>query len=215
MVKAVIFDLDGLLIASEDLWQKTDTEFLRRRDIIYDPKTRSKIRGTGQREAIEIYKKEFGIKGEVKNLIDERRNIFYSLAKAKLNLLPGVGRLIEELHLKDYILAVATGGHTKEKIKEILNQFGLSNYFSLLISSDEVKHGKPAPDVYLATATRLGVQPLNCLVLEDAVNGVLAAKAAGMKVFGVNKDLEIRRQLKEAGADRIFTDLKEAANILV
>lgn len=209
MIRAVIFDLDGLLIDSEGLWQKTDIEFLQKRGVVYNKRTRNKIRGTGQREAIEIYKKEFMIEGDIKNLISERRGIFYSLVKGKLSLLPGAEKFIKELHSKGYLLAVATGGHTKERIEGILRQFGLNRYFSLLVSSDEVERGKPAPDVYFATAIRLGVKPLNCLVLEDAVNGVLAAKNAGMKVFGINKDLQIRTKLKEAGADKIFLSLEE------
>lgn len=208
-VKAVIFDLDGLLIASENLWRKTDIELLRGQNINYDIKIRSRIRGLGQKEAIELYQKELGLKGNIQTLIKERRAIFYSLAKNRLKLLPGAEKFIKELFKKSYGLAIATGGHRKEKIKEILTQFNLGNYFSVLLSSDEVKHGKPAPDVYLATAARLGVKPLNCLVLEDAVNGVLAAKNAGMKVFGVNKDLEIRKKLKESGADKVFSSLQK------
>lgn len=214
-VKAVIFDLDGLLIDSESMWQKTDKKLLKRRGIIYQGIVRNKIRGLGQKEVMELFKREFGVAQDTDALINERRDIFYSLAKKGLKLLPGVIEIIKEFHKRGYLLAIATGGHRKEKIKEILSKFGLSNYFSVLVSSDEVKNGKPAPDVYLLTATLLGAQPLNCLVLEDAVNGVLAAKAAGMKVFGVNKDLQIRTKLKEAGADKIFTDLKEVANILV
>ncbi|MBI1982267.1 MAG: HAD family phosphatase [Candidatus Levybacteria bacterium] len=208
-IQAVIFDLDGLLIASEDLWRETDIELLKRREIDYDIKIRSRIRGLGQKEAIELYKKEFGVKGDIQTLIKERRAIFYSLAKNRLKLLSGAGKLTQELYNRGYSLAIATGGHTKKKIQEILTQFGLENYFLVLISSDEVENGKPAPDVYLASATRLGVQPLNCLVLEDAVNGVLAAKNAGMRVFGVNRDLGIRNLLKEAGAERVFKSLNE------
>lgn len=209
MIQAVIFDLDGLLINSESIWQKTDKELLKRRGIVYQGIVRNKIRGLGQKEVMELFKMEFGVAQDTDTLISERRTIFYSLAKKGLKLLPGAREIIKELYKKDYALAIATGGHRKEKIKEILNQFGLSNYFSLLISSDEVVNGKPAPDVYLATAARLGVEPLNCLVLEDAVNGVLAAKNAGMKVFGVNKNLQIRTKLKEAGANKVFLSLEE------
>lgn len=209
MIQAVIFDLDGLLIDSESIWQETDKELLKRRGIVYQGIVRNKIRGLGQREVMELFKREFGVAQDTDELISERRAIFYSLAKKGLKLLPGAIEIVKELHKKGYALAIATGGHRKEKIKEILNQFGLSNYFSLLISSDEVVNGKPAPDVYLATAARLGVEPLNCLVLEDAVNGVLAAKNAGMKVFGVNKNLQIRTKLKEAGANKVFPSLEE------
>lgn len=209
MVKAAIFDLDGLLIDSESIWQETDKELLKRRGIVYRGIVRNKIRGLGQKEVMELFKREFGVAEDTDALISERRAIFYSLAKKGLKLLPGAIEIIKEFHKRGYVLSIATGGHTKEKIEKILAQFSLGNYFSVLVSSDEVKSGKPAPDVYLLTAALLGAQPLNCLVLEDAVNGILAAKNAGMKVFGVNKDLQIRTKLKEAGADKVFSSLED------
>jgi len=91
--------------------------------------------------------------------------------------------------------------------------FNLSNYFSVIVSSDQVKKGKPYPDVYLFTAKLLFLEPNDCLVLEDTVNGVLAGKAAGMEVFGVNKDEKIKKELKNAGADKVFSSLLEIKSL--
>lgn len=208
-VKAIIFDLDGLLLDSEPIWEKTDQILLRKRNIIYNHKTRELIRGRGQKEAIEFFKEKFGLEGDTKELIKERRKIFYELLGEQPQLLEGASGLVRKLHKAGYLLAIATGGHTSQKVKEMFKKLDLETYFSLIISSDEVERGKPDPDVYLATAGRLGVKPLNCLVLEDAVNGVLAGKKAGMRAFGVNQDPEIRKRLKEAGADKVFSSLSE------
>lgn len=208
-MKAVIFDMDGLLIDSEPLWDKSDTFFLKRKGFVYTPELRMRMMGTGQKEAIELLKKELGLKGKVEELIKERKAIFYNLFFKDVKLMKGSLRLIEKLSDRKILLAIATGGHSAKKVKEILRKFSLGPCFSVVVSSDEVKNGKPHPDVYLFSAKELGVKPSECFVLEDAANGVLAGKAAGMKVFGVNKNEEIREKLKEAGADRVFSSLLE------
>ena len=125
----------------------------------------------------------------------------------------GVRELLERLGAKNLALAVATGGHSVKKTKEVLKSFNLCKHFSVLASSDQVEKGKPHPDVFLFTAKLLDVDPKYCLVLEDTVNGSLAGKAAGMKVFGVNKDKKIRKEIKECGVDGVFASLLEIKNI--
>lgn len=208
MIRAVIFDFDGLLIDSESIWDKTDKTLLGERNILYSMETREKIRGLGQKESIELFKKELGLSGETKKLIEERRRIFYKLALTNLRLLDGAEEFVKNLS-QNFVLAIATGGHKKEKVLEILSRLNLADYFSTIVSSDEVSNGKPHPDIFIYTAEKLGVLASQCLVLEDAVNGVLAGKRAGMTVFGVNKDEKIREKLKETGADKVFSSLNE------
>jgi len=86
---------------------------------------------------------------------------------------------------------------------------GLATRFPVSVAGDEVAHPKPAPDVYLTSAEKLELNPVNCLVLEDSINGVLSAKAAQVKVFGVNPDESARAELDKAGADRVFNSLAE------
>lgn len=214
MIKAVIFDLDGLLVDTEGLWKKTDIEFLKKRNINLNLETWDKIRGRGVREVIEFYKNEYGLQGEAKELVTKRRELFYSLANSDLKLLKGAEEIIKGLKEKGYLLAIATGGHTKEKTKLIISALGLYKYFDLLVSSDDVENGKPDPDIYLYAASLLGVNPSNCLVLEDAINGVLSGKRAKMRVFGVNKSSEFREQLEKAGADKVFSNLLEVLEFI-
>ena len=124
-----------------------------------------------------------------------------------IQLFPGAKQLIYLLAKNKYKLAIATGGHTKEKVKEILNIFSLDTFFPVIVSSDEVAHGKPAPDIFLEAAKRLGIAPTYCLVLEDASIGVIAGNAAGMKVVAVPNIYTQQQNFSKA--DRIVTSLTE------
>jgi HAD superfamily hydrolase (TIGR01509 family) len=207
-IKAVIFDMDGLMIDSEPFWAKTDKIFLEGHSIPYTPEINLHIMGMGQREIMEYFKKEFGLTGDTHELIDERRELLYTFLLADVKLLEGVEEIVISLYKKGFPLAIATTGHAKEKVEKILEKVGLESYFSVIVSGDDVGNGKPAPDIYLKTAELLHVDPSVCLVFEDAPNGVKSGKAAGMTVYGINKDENIYQRLKEAGADDVFQSLK-------
>ena len=207
--KVAIFDMDGLMIDSEPYWAKADQAFFEKYNKPYKPEINQHIMGMGQREIMEFYKKEFGFEGNTQILIRERKNLLYEFLFIDITLLDGVKEIIRALYQEGIILAVATSGHTVEKAQSILNKVGLQNYFSRVVSGDDVEKSKPAPDIYLKTAELLFVQPHVCLVFEDAPNGVQAGKAAGMSVFGVNKDPDLYQKLQVAGADSVFKSFKE------
>lgn len=213
-IKAVIFDLDGLLIDSESAWDETYYIFLENHHVVDKPEVSGRMTGMGLREAVELMIDKMGLKGDLESLVSEYREMFYKkFFERKDVFFDGAVGLIKGLEKKGFKLAVATGGHAKEKCSQIIESMGLGKYFDVVVSSDDVRVGKPAPDVYLETVRQLGVQPLNCLVLEDSVNGILAAKDAGMRVYGVNSNKEIRKQLKNAGADRVYCSLSEVDEI--
>lgn len=209
-IHAVIFDLDGLLIDSEPIWQKAYLEFLDRKNAKDGYKFSKNRVGMGLREIIVLTKKELGLKEPVDELVEELRGIFYKMffEPGNLFLLKGAGELIRQLFRKK-ILAMATGGHDQKMAGEILRRLDVLKYFDLVVSSDDVKRGKPAPDTYLYIAGKINVESSECLVFEDSANGVLAAKAAGMQVYGVNADSKVREDLKHAGADEVFSNLGE------
>lgn len=207
-IKAIIFDFDGLIINSEPSWQKADTEFLAQRGVQYDRKTREQVRGMGTKEIIEIFKKKYRLEGSVEDLTEERMSLAYKIVLAELSGMEGVEALIKSLHRDGFVLALATAGNIRDRAEAILAKLHIRQYFSLIQGNDSVKRGKPNPDIYIMTAQTLAIEPSECLVLEDAPNGVLSGKAAGMTVYGVNKDAAIRKKLKEAGADKIFASLE-------
>jgi HAD superfamily hydrolase (TIGR01509 family) len=211
--KAVIFDFDGLLVDSEPFWNEADTAFLAERGIPYTLELREQIRGMGLRHGIKVFQREFGLQGDIELLMSERRRRFLALFLKKPRLMPYAKEIVEAVKER-YRIAIATGGNTVPTVKEILKRIGLANYFTIIVSSDEVEKGKPAPDVYLLTAKKLMVTPQECLVIEDSPNGVIAAKAAGMLTIGVNTSKDIQQKLHDAGADRVFESLKDVVRVL-
>ena len=210
-IKAGIFDLDGLLIDSEPYWEKGDRLLLGQLGVTVSSKQdkwiRQKMLGRGQQGCAQIYIKEFKLKETIESFIQKRWECLYSLLLDDLRLMPGAKNLIQRLTGKNLILVLATGGHLKEKALEILEKLAISHFFQLIVSSLDVKRSKPFPDIYLACAKRLKLDPSECLALEDAPNGVLAAKAAGMFTIGVNSSGKVREELKKAGADKVFVSL--------
>src|SRR5579872_5480645 len=206
-IKAVIFDMDGLMIDSEPYWRKADEIFFKKYNKPYKNEINTHIMGKGQREIVEYYKNELGFVGDTNTFIDERRNLLYEFLLANISPMEGVEDIVHSLYKKGLRLAIATSGHTREKTGEILQRLGLETHFTVIVSGDDVYKGKPAPDIYLKTAEFLKIAPEYCLVLEDAPNGILSAKAARMVAYGVNIHNEIYTKLKEAAADKVFRSL--------
>lgn len=210
MVKAVIFDFDGLLINSEPAWDIAYNLFLEKHNVADKPEISDKMTGMGLVDAIRILKSELGISGDLDYLVNEYRQMFYKIfLKEKNTLMPGASEILIRAKEKRFVIALASGGHTKEKLIEILKLNRIYDYFSVIVSSDDVAVGKPAPDIYIESMNLLGLTREECLVFEDSVNGVESAKAAEMAVYGVNPDKKMRNDLIKAGANRVFGNLSE------
>ncbi|MGD0343206.1 MAG: HAD family phosphatase [Bacteroidales bacterium] len=207
--KAVIFDLDGLLIDTEPVWAKADIELLGKRGYVPTEQLFIKRMGTSNKQTMEIYKEQFGIKENTQALMDERLGIFTKLLKDDLSLMDGAMELLKALSKMKIKLAVATNGSYKNSINAILQKLNIASFFITVITGEEVNHPKPSPDIFLLAADKLNVPPSACLVLEDAPSGIEAAKRAGMVVYGVNKNKEIQGKLKPSGADKVFSSLSE------
>lgn len=209
-IKAVLFDFDGLLFNTEPIWDKTYCIFLKNHDISPNEEVEKEMFGAGLVEAVQLMIDRMGLKGNVHDLTADYRRLFYEIfLKEKDIVMQGGRELIENAKKRGLVVGLTTGGHTEAMTRKILENANLLSYFDVVVSSDDVEKGKPAPDVYLYSADKLSIEPQACLALEDSPNGVLAAKAAGMRVFGVNADEKIRAELETAGADRIYSSLKE------
>jgi HAD superfamily hydrolase (TIGR01509 family) len=208
-IKAVIFDLDGLLIDSERFWDEADKVLLQRKGFTPTPELFLKRLGTGHLPTMQIYKDEFSMEESVESLSSDRLEIFYDILWKDLQLMEGARALIENLKKKQIALAIATGGHTQGNLARILKELNISSHFSSLVTGFEVKRQKPYPDIFLKAAEGLTIDPIDCLVFEDAPSGVQAAKTAGMIAWGINKDIRVKKALNEAGADGVFDSLSE------
>ncbi len=184
MSKAVIFDMDGVMIESEPLWEKTERILLRRRNIDYNPTYRDKIVGLNQKDSARLLKETFGLPETVEEIIAERVGILISLYEKELELVPDLIPLLEGLKRKDFLLALASSSPLRV-INFVLDRFSLHEFFSVVISGDSVELGKPHPDIYLLTAKKLGVEPKECVVIEDSINGIKSAKNARMTCIAV------------------------------
>ena len=209
-IKAVLFDFDGLLFNSEPVWGKAYDVFVRKHDVLDKPELAPKMLGRGLREIVGIMVDEMGMKGNIADLVQEYRDTFYEIfLKEKDILMPGAKDLVERLKSRGLVIGLTTGGHRAFMIRKILENVGLLTYFDLIASSDDVQNGKPAPDIYLSSVSKLNLKSGECLALEDSANGVLAAKTAGVPVYGVNADGKMRRELAKAGAEKVYSSLSE------
>ena len=183
--KAVIYDLDGLLIDSMLYWIKADQTFLGKYDIELTEQMIQFLTGKSEVENMEWLKKEFNIDDSTESMLHNRRAITDLIYTKQTMPMPGAEDLLKILDKTELKQSIASGV-SKYCIDEVCDRFDWHNHFESLISSEHVGNkGKPNPAVYTYTAKKMNIDPRDCVVLEDAVNGVIAAKRAGMDCIAV------------------------------
>ncbi|MEU7151426.1 HAD family phosphatase [Streptomyces sp. NPDC045456] len=181
----VIFDLDGTLVDSEPNYYEAGRRVLARygvTDFTWEDHTR--FIGIGTRETLETLKREYGIDAPLDELLAGKNRTYLELARAHTEVFPEMRAFVERLHTAGHPLAVASGS-SRSAIETVLAATGLDAWLPVLVSAEEVAQGKPAPDVFLEAARRLGAAPETCVVLEDAPPGAEAARRAGMRCVAV------------------------------
>jgi HAD superfamily hydrolase (TIGR01509 family) len=181
--RAIIFDLDGLLVDSEPHWQVAETAFLEAHGRRYGPALARRYAGFRLRDVIGIMQRECGIPGDPSRLASDLLARLLSEYDRGLCARPGADAALRLLEGR-YSLAIASSSPL-EVIRFVTRKFGWEGSFEALCSGEEVPCGKPAPDVFLLAATRLGVPPEACCVFEDSPAGLRAARAAGMRCIAV------------------------------
>jgi beta-phosphoglucomutase len=187
-VKAVIFDLDGVVVATDEYhyqaWQRLADE----EGICFDRALNQRLRGVSRMESLEILLERSPrdyARVERLALADRKNGYYLAFLRAKLtpgDVLPGALKFMEELRTQGVKLALAS---SSRNCRAIVERIGLRSYFDATVDGNDIKRGKPHPEVFLLTAERLGIAPGNCVVVEDAGAGVEAALRAGMRVVGV------------------------------
>ncbi len=183
-IKAVIFDLDGTLIDSEENYYLADKKLLAEYGIDFSKEMKKKYIGRSNLEIMTLLKAKYNIAESVETLVNKKDELYLQLAKEQLVVFPEMKHLLIQLKKKNYSIAVASGSSLKI-IDTILTMLDLKQYFDLFVSAEEVKHGKPEPDIFIETANRLGVLAKHILVLEDSSFGVIAARKANMYCVGI------------------------------
>lgn len=183
MIKAIIFDLDGLLIDSEGSWNEIRNQIFLDYGKPWTEVDHKAVMGVSTQEWTVYMLRRLGSDLEPQQLVQMVIDRLSALYKKEIPFLPGAKEAIR-LAGKDHPLGLASGSH--HSLLEIVTAHPeLTGKFKVIISADDVGSGKPSPEIYLETARRLGVSPENCLCLEDSGNGIRAGKAAGMKVVAV------------------------------
>jgi HAD superfamily hydrolase (TIGR01509 family) len=183
VIDAVVFDLDGVLIQTEELWDEVRSGLARERGARYDAEAQRAMMGMSSLEWSQYMHDELGvpetpdeISGEVVRRMEERY-------RDRLPLIDGARDAVERLAAR-WPLGLASSSN-RPLIDAVLELAGLAQLFAATVSSEEVPRGKPAPDVYLEAAARLGVDRARCAAIEDSHSGIRSAKAAGMRVIAV------------------------------
>jgi len=208
MLSAVIFDLDGVLADSEPWWNEIDAKLLAEYGITYNGEYHQNVLGVSYRLAVEFYKEAFDLAVSAEEMMRRRGEIATEFFASRVGLFPDVKKVLEELQQMKLHLAVATSSVSASS-RPFLDRHQLTGFFEIIVTGEEVKRGKPAPDIYLFASKKLRVQPDKCLVVEDALAGVAAAKAAKMRVAAIPDCRFVDPAAYEKTADYVLNSIKE------
>jgi HAD superfamily hydrolase (TIGR01509 family) len=183
--KAVIWDMDGVMIDSMLYWVAYDRASLAHYGLEFNDELLKLFNGKSEHEVVSWLIDKAGIDKSVDKLLKERMEGTEEIYNKKTIEMPGVTQLIKDIDKTGMMQSIASGSDL-HRIEVIISRFGWKPYFNTFFSAENVGFkGKPAPDVYLYAAEQLGLEPNECVVIEDSYNGVLSAKAAGMSCVAV------------------------------
>lgn len=213
-IKAVLFDMDGLMVDTESLSTEAFINSVKAQGYNMTKEETLKVLGFTKANIYQFWIDYFqGTNVDGKKLVDDHyeyiENVLYTVGPEKM---PYVEELLKYLKENNYKIAVASSSDTAD-IKNNLEKTKLEKYIDEIASGAEVENGKPAPDVFLLAAKRLGVDPKDCLILEDSKAGIKAGKASGAMVFMVPDMYTVDKECEDT-ADRILTNLGEVIEIL-
>lgn len=191
-IKAVIFDFDGLLVDSEGSWSKARGKMLQKYNRTYTLEEKRQLMGRDYKETVLWMIANYNLPISPEEYIEEEQEILRKLYE-RVCLMPGVLNFMNQLDER-FILKAVASSNTRSRVESTLRRLNINN-FKAIVSGDDVQKGKPHPEIFLTTASLLGLSPNSCVVLEDSPLGIMAANAAGMYVVAV--------------VDERFTDTKD------
>ena len=181
---AVIFDLDGSLIDSMWIWKDIDIEYLGRFGIELPENLQKELDGKSFSETAYYFKERFPIPDSIEKIKADWNQMAWDKYLNQVPLKPGIPEFLKGCRQKGIKLGIATS-NSRELVENIAKVHNLRDYFDCIMTGCDVQKGKPSPDIYLAVAKELGVEPARCLVFEDIIPGIQAGKSAGMEVCAV------------------------------
>jgi HAD superfamily hydrolase (TIGR01509 family) len=207
MIKAVIFDLDGVLIDSEPLHCMADAQLLKELGVDAPGNYLDRFTGWTDSAMWEAIKADYQIKESIDELKAMQVPIKLKLfSEAGLETIHGIVDLLEVIKSRDIAIAIASSSR-RVFIESVIEKTGIGRYFTIIVSGEDVKRSKPDPEIFLKAAGLLNVSPSECLVLEDSKSGTIAAKKAGMTCIGYRNVNSGDQDLSHA--DFIVDNIKE------
>jgi HAD superfamily hydrolase (TIGR01509 family) len=213
VVDAVVFDLDGVLVDSERVWDGARRQLARERGGRWHKRASREMMGMSSLEWSSYMHDVIGVADAPAEISAEVVRRLKELYRRELPLFDGAFAAVERLAAR-WPLGLASSSN-RELIDLVLDLAGLARFFAATVSSEEIARGKPAPDVYLEAARRLGAAPTRCAAVEDSENGIRSAKAAGMRVLAVPNPVFPPAEDVLAQADVTLASLDELEPALV
>jgi HAD superfamily hydrolase (TIGR01509 family) len=206
--KCVIFDMDGVIINSEPIHQECERKIFDLLKISVSEEEHNSLVGATDETMWNRLGKLHHLPITVSEAITLKKSLYLEYLKGETHIKPiaHVAELIADLYINGFVLALASSS-PMEQIEYVLNRFELKGYFRSIVSGESVSEGKPNPEIFLKTSEYVGVDPDSCVVIEDSLNGVTAAKIAGMKCIGYRNSHSGNQDLSRA--DFIINSFKE------
>jgi HAD superfamily hydrolase (TIGR01509 family) len=202
----VVFDMDGVLVDSEPVHERANAEYLAGLGVTLDPELADDMMGRRVRELTDALAQRLGLEPE--RVFSDREAIFWRLLDQGLQPMPGLQAAVDRLAGAGLPLAVATSG-TRAYVDHVLDRLQVRAAFAAVVSGEDVRNGKPDPEIYLLAAERLHADPGDCVAVEDTTHGIAAAHGAGMRTVAVTHPLNATLDL--SAADAVVADLTAAA----
>jgi HAD superfamily hydrolase (TIGR01509 family) len=177
-MRAVVFDMDGLMFNTEDVYTAVGTEILRRRGHTFTAELKDAMMGLRPQPTFEIMIRHFNLDDTWQQLAAETSQLFIGLLDANLAPMPGLLELLDALERAEIPKAIGTSS-SRELVDACLQPFDMQKRFQFILAAEDIVHGKPHPEIYLTAAQHFGVPPAEMMVLEDSQNGCMAAASAG------------------------------------
>jgi HAD superfamily hydrolase (TIGR01509 family) len=204
--QAVIFDMDGLLLDTETLWHEAEVELFRRHGGEFTWDDKMAVIGTSYEHTAVYFADRLGLPRERgAALVTEMLELMHDLVRHQVDARPGAVELVARLGRLDGVALGLASNSPRYLVDDALATAGMADVFEVIVTSDDVEHAKPAPDIYLLACERLGVAPADAIALEDSASGIAAAKAAGLTVIGVPQFAET----DASAADRVIDSLED------
>ena len=210
--KAILFDMDGVLIESEFLMRATAIQSLADYGVQAQHEDFLEFTGMGEDRFVGGVAEKYGLKYEFA-MKERAYNYYGQRVKAEAHIPEGVKEMLETLHAKGIVLAVCSAADLR-KVRYNIQAIGVDeSLFTALVTGSDVARKKPFPDIYLEGARRVGMDPKDCLVVEDAVSGIQAAHAAGMDAVGIPSTFTPDQLKEKAVPEYILKQTKELVNL--